>query len=66
MLVNGKKVRDLRVARNLTMLQLAEQAKISISAVQDIETKPDKKRRELTVTRLAQALKVDPEAMSVE
>jgi transcriptional regulator with XRE-family HTH domain len=66
LLIDGKKVRRLRSARDLTMQQLAERAKLSISAVQDIETRPAKKRRELTVIRLAKGLGVDPIALSGE
>jgi transcriptional regulator with XRE-family HTH domain len=64
--INGKIVRSLRITSNLTRGQLAERAKLSASAIQDIETQPPKKRRKLTVMRLAAGLGVHPETLTAE
>jgi len=64
--IDAENVRRLRLARKMTMAQLAKDAMLSESAVRDIETKPIKRRRMLTVERLAMALGVSPVSLMSE
>ena len=64
--IQPDRLRQLRAGKNLSRAALATKAGIAVRTIQRLEndSEPDRCHRELTVTRLAKALGVDPRVLT--